>query len=408
MSHDERVVYLDYAATAAVRPPSVIRAITGYLESNGATPGRGGHRLAVAADRIALACRQSLARLLDIPGDPGRIAFFFNATYAINAAISGVVNRGERIVTTALDHNAVLRPARALAESRGADVIVVDADTNGVLDDVAFDRALDGARLVVINAVSNVLGTAFDVESMTKRAHAAGALVLVDAAQAAGEVPVSVREWDADMVAFTGHKGLLGPHGTGALWVRDGVDVRAFASGGTGGDSTDVAMPAAYPDHLEAGSQNGAGIAGLHAGASWLLEADVTVVCERTHALARILRDGLDALDGVHVLSPERAVAPIVTCVAESVDPATIAARLDAEFGVLVRAGLHCAPEAHRILGTLQTGAVRFSAGWATTREDIDHAIMAMDVITGPRVHAAATPTSHKKINSTAERSREA
>jgi selenocysteine lyase/cysteine desulfurase len=383
MSSDERVVYLDYAATAAVRPPSVIQAITDYLQHNGATPGRGGHRRSVAADRIALQCRQALARLLDIPGDPGRIAFFFNATYAINAAINGTLNHRDRIVITALDHNAVIRPARSFGAMHDAGVSMVPADGNGVIDQHAFDSAIEGAQLVVINAVSNVLGTMADVASMTRRARAAGALVLVDAAQAAGEVPISVRDWDADMVAITGHKGLLGPHGTGALWVREGVDVRAFASGGTGGDSVDHAMPASYPDHLEAGSQNGPGIAGLHAGVAWLLEHDAHEIHGRTRRLARMLRDGLSAIPGVRVLSPATAVAPIVTCISESVDPSTVAMRLDREFGVLVRAGLHCAPETHRIIGTLETGAVRFSAGWSTTEDDVAHALHAMSVING-------------------------
>ena len=397
MSHagpfPDRVAYLDYAATAAVRPPSVIRAIINYLENNGATPGRGGHRRAVEADRIALACRQSLARLLDIPGDPGRTAFFPNATYAINAALNGVTDSNDRIVVTAFDHNAVLRPAYKLADERQAEVVMVAGDATGALDMHAFARAIDGARVVVLNAVSNVTGTALDVAYLTQLARAAGALVLIDAAQAAGEVPFSVRGINADMVAFTGHKGLLGPHGTGALWVRDGVEVRALAAGGTGGDSLDRAMPRAYPDHLEAGSQNGVGIAGLHAGMEWLLNEGLATVHARTRAHAARLYDALAATRGVRVLSPRHATAPIVTCVSDAMDPSTFAMRLDREHGVLVRAGLHCAPEVHRMLGTGNTGAVRFSAGWATTDADIDQAIAAVHAITQTTI-AVPVPSS--------------
>lgn len=383
-------VYLDYASTAAIRPPEVTRAIVAFLEENGATPGRGGHRRAIEADRIALRCRQSLAHLLDIPGDPGRIIFFPNATYALNTALHGVLQPGDRTVVTAFDHNAVLRPVHALAESRGVRIRMVPGDATGALDMHAFDAAVDGARLVVLNAVSNVLGTMLDIVELTKRAKDAGALVLVDAAQAAGEVPFSVRECGADIVAFTGHKGLLGPPGTGALWIRDGVDIAGMITGGTGGDSLDRAMPSAYPDHLEAGSQNGLGIAGLNAAVQWLSNNDMPAMHAGVRAHAQRLRSGLAMMRDVKVLSPENAAAPIVTFTASTIDPSELAMRLDREFGVLSRAGLHCAPEVHRMLGTDKTGGVRLSAGWATTSDDIDSALHAVNALTSPKVFAAS------------------
>jgi cysteine desulfurase family protein len=386
MTPDSGVAYLDYAATAAIRPDAVASVMVEYLRTVGATPGRGGHRLAVEADRIALRCRQSLVRLLDIPGDPGRIAFFPNATYAINAALHGILIAGDRVVTTTYDHNAVLRPVAALQRARALDVRMVEGDVTGRLDTDTFRQAVRGAKLVVLNAVSNVIGTALAIQSLAKTAHAEGALVLVDAAQAAGELPVSISEWDADLVAFTGHKGLLGPQGTGGLWVREGVGVTPFATGGTGGDSADREMPVAYPDHLEAGTSNGVGIAGLGGGVDWLLDRTVEAVHAHTMNLGEVLRRGLAGISGVRVLSPETAAVAIVTFTVDGMDATSVTARLDREHGVLSRGGLHCAPEVHRLLGTDRTGAVRFSPGWATTAADIERAI------TGVKELAAGRP----------------
>jgi len=377
-------IYLDHAATTAFRPAAVVRAVTSFLVEIGATPGRGGHRLAIAADRIALRCRQALARLLDIPGDPGRIAFMHNATHALNTALYGVLRPGERVVVTAYDHNAVLRPVHRLAGERGLAVVMVPGDAAGALDDVVLDRALAGARLLVINGASNVLGTVPDIASLTARAHAAGALVLLDAAQLAGHVPFSVAATGIDLLALTGHKALLGPQGTGALWVHPGVAIEPLLAGGTGGDSLEPDMPAAFPDRLEAGSLNGPGIAGLEAGVDLLLHETVERVHERLAGFKATLRAGLLAIEGVRVHSPPApAGVPIVTITADSLDPATMALRLDREHGLLARAGLHCAPEVHRLLGTAATGALRFSLGMSNTEADVRHALHAVAAVLG-------------------------
>ena len=384
MNDSASPIYLDHAATTAFRPAAVVRAVTSFLVEIGATPGRGGHRLAIAADRIALRCRQALARLLDIPGDPGRIAFMHNATHALNTALYGVLRPGERVVVTAYDHNAVLRPVHRLAGERGLAVVMVPGDAAGALDDVVLDRALAGARLLVINGASNVLGTVPDIASLTARAHAAGALVLLDAAQLAGHVPFSVAATGIDLLALTGHKALLGPQGTGALWVHPGVAIEPLLAGGTGGDSLEPDMPAAFPDRLEAGSLNGPGIAGLEAGVDLLLHETVERVHERLAGFKATLRAGLLAIEGVRVHSPPApAGVPIVTITADSLDPATMALRLDREHGLLARAGLHCAPEVHRLLGTAATGALRFSLGMSNTEADVRHALHAVAAVLG-------------------------
>jgi selenocysteine lyase/cysteine desulfurase len=384
------LVYLDYAATSAIRPRAVADAVHAFLTDVGATPGRGGHRLAIEAGRIALRCRRALARLLSLPGDPGRLVFTHNATHALNTALAGVVRAGDAIVVTQLDHNAVLRPVHRLCMRAGAQSRMVSAAADGSLDEAALGRALDGARVLCINAASNVLGTTLDVDRLARLGREAGALVLVDLAQSAGHIPFDASAAPVDLVAVTGHKGLLGPQGTGALWVREGVDVEPLLTGGTGGASEDRAMPPAYPDHLEAGTTNAPGIAGWLAGIDWLVDHGDARLRAELAVLKRRLHDGLSAVAGVRVLSPAApAGVPIVTIAADAVDPATLASRLDREHGVLTRPGLHCAPEAHRVLGTLATGAVRLSPGWASTEADIDRAVEAVAVVVGAgRIHA--------------------
>jgi selenocysteine lyase/cysteine desulfurase len=259
----------------------------------------------------------------------------------------------------------------------------VPGDIDGALHMDALARSLDGARMLVVNAGSNVLGTTLDTDAMTRMAHDAGALVLVDTAQTAGHIPFDAAAVGADLIAFTGHKAMLGPQGTGGLWVRPGVDVAPLLSGGTGGNSLDREMPAAWPDHLEAGTTNAPGIAGLSAGVDWVLGKTVETLRRHASALKTRLWDGLSTIEGLRVLSPRApAGVPIVTVIAKDIDPAAFASRLDREHGILTRPGLHCAPEVHRLLGTDATGAVRFSLGWSSTEEDVDRAIESAAVLT--------------------------
>ena len=374
--------YLDYAATSAIRPQAVVDAVSDFLQACGATPGRGGHSRAVDAERIAFRCRRSLMAVLGLTGDPGRIAFMQNATHALNTALSGLLSTGDPVVVTAYDHNAVLRPVHYLERSRGVVVRMVSGTPEGELDFTEVDRLLDGAKLLVVNAASNVLGTALPLSALAARAHAAGALVLVDAAQSAGHLPGSPAEGGADLVAFTGHKGLLGPQGTGGLWVREGLEIGPLLVGGTGGDSSQRDMPADMPDRLEAGTTNAPGLAGLLAGCRFVLDEGIEAIHAREAALKARLREGLTSIGGLRVLSPP---APegvgVVTVASDELDPGTLSERLDRDFDVSTRPGLHCAPEAHRLIGTLETGALRFSLGWASTEADVDRAVEGVDRI---------------------------
>lgn len=377
--------YLDYAATSAIRPDVVLQAIHEFLAEVGASPGRGGYGRSVESGRTCFRCRRRLAGLMGVGGDPGRVTFMMNATQGLNTAMCGVVGAGDVVVITPFDHNAVLRPAHALARDRDVEVRMVEGSADGSLDMEDLERKLDGARLLVVNAASNVLGTRLPVAEMTKMAHEAGSLVLVDAAQALGHLPQPPGADGVDLIAFTGHKGLLGPQGIGGLWVREGLEVTPLIAGGTGGRSDLRDMPPSFPDHLEAGTPNAPGIAGLLAGCEFVEARGISELHAHEAALKARLRDGLEQIPGVRVLSPEAPEGTgVVTIVADRTDPATLSRRLEEEWSVLCRPGLHCAPEVHRLLGTLETGALRFSLGWASTSEDVDRAVSGVEAVAGP------------------------
>jgi cysteine desulfurase / selenocysteine lyase len=377
---------MDHAATSAVRPPEVADAVHRYLRDVGASPGRASHARAVDAGRVVLRCRRALADTFGIAGDPGRITFALNATHALNTALFGVLRPGDAVVRTVWDHNSVIRPVAALA-SRGVEERVVTGRADGGIDVDEAATLLRGAgspaRLLVLPHVSNVTGAELPVRALADRAHEAGALVLLDAAQSAGHIPVDVETLGVDLLAFTGHKGLLGPQGVGGLWVREGIEVAPLLFGGTGSRSDSPAMPEAYPDHLEAGTQNVPGIAGLLAGVEWLDREGIAAVHARAAALKQDLLSRLARVPGVEIRSPATpSGGAIVTLTSRSVAPAELASRLEREHGVEARAGLHCAPEAHAALGTLQTGALRLSLGWSSTAEDVRHAADAVARIT--------------------------
>lgn len=383
--------YMDYAATSAVRPQSVVDAVADFLGGCGATPGRGGHTRSVEAGRMAFRCRRAVMEVLGVTGDPGRVAFMQNATHALNTALWGMLQEGEIVVVTSLDHNAVLRPVHQLRRQRGVQVRTIPATPEGEVDLDQAEELLEGATLLVVNAASNVLGTRLPVRRLAERAHAVGATVLVDAAQSAGHLPERHAEDGADVIAFTGHKGLLGPQGTGGLWVGPDIRIEPLLTGGTGGDSMLRDMPPSLPDRLEAGTGNAPGLAGLLAGCEYVLEQGIESLHSREAVLKARLRDGLDAIAGVRVLSP---AAPdgvaVVTVTFVGTDPGEAADRLDREFSICTRAGLHCAPDVHRLLGTEGTGALRFSLGWASTEAEVDHALDAVARI----VHKSTVPAA--------------
>lgn len=374
------MLYLDNAATSFPKPPEVASAISDFLLHRAGNPGRSGHSLSLAAQGVVGETRQLLAGLLGV-GNPDRLGFAANATDALNTAIGGVLRPGDRVVTTGMEHNAVARPLHALSQ-RGVDVVWLRCGRDSTLDLADLERELVSAptRLVVMTHASNVTGAILPVAEATELAHRHDALILVDAAQTAGVVPIDIAALGVDLLAVTGHKGLLGPTGVGALYVDDRLVLTPSRLGGTGSHSELLEQPVEMPDALEAGTVNTVGIAGLGAALRVLQRLGIEEVRRRESRLAATLIAGLSEIDGVQVHGPAD-VAQRVAVVSISVagwDPMDASAVLDSSFGIAVRAGLHCAPLAHRTIGTFPKGTIRLSPGYATTADEIATAIAAV------------------------------
>jgi cysteine desulfurase / selenocysteine lyase len=378
------VIYLDNAATSFPKPPEVAAAITEFLTHRAGNPGRSGHSLALAAQAVVAETRRGLASLLGAQ-DPARLAFTLNATDALNLALWGLLRAGDRVVTTSVEHNAVARPLYALAE-RGVDVVRVPCAPDGTLDLDDLERELRSAatRLVVMTHASNVCGTILPIHAAAELAHRHGALILVDAAQTAGVLSIDVEEHSIDLLAVAGHKGLLGPTGIGCLYVAPGVHLTPLRQGGTGTRSEQLGQSEEMPEALESGTVNTVGIAGLGAALHVLSSIGIETVRARESALTARLLAGLREIDGVAVHGPadltQRVAAVSVTL--RGWEPVEVSAALDSAFGIAVRAGLHCAPLAHRTLGTFPLGTVRLAPGYTTTDDQIDQTVAALRELT--------------------------
>lgn len=379
------MIYLDNAATSWPKPPEVARAMSDFLERSGGNPGRSGHSLSIEAGRTVYGVREQAAALFGAP-DPMNVIFTLNGTHAANIALQGLLHPGDRVVTTGMEHNAVMRPLRAL-EQAGIQVIVVPCREDGSLDVNRLDEAVDaGTRLVVMLHASNVVGTIMPVAEAAAVAHRAGALFLLDAAQSAGAVPLDMRALGVDLLAFTGHKSLLGPPGTGGLVIGAGVDVdelEPLYRGGTGSRSEYEFQPEDLPDKYESGTPNGTGIAGLGAALTWIQERGIESIRVHERALTQALIDGLAALPGITVLGTRdsRLCTAVVSLTCDGMPVSEVGLRLDEEHGVLSRVGLHCAPAAHRTIGTYPTGTVRLAPGPFTTMDDVEATVAAVAAV---------------------------
>ncbi len=374
------LVYLDHAATSWPKPPSVLDAMVDAMEHAGANPGRGTYGMALAASRVLFEARRDCAKLLGVP-DERDLFFVSGCTEACNLMLKGLIEPGDRVVVSSMEHNAVTRPLHVLAE-RGVTVDYVHADAAGVVDADAIERAVAQAptRAVVCQHASNVTGAVQPVADIADIAHAAGALVLVDGAQGAGHLDVDVTALDVDAYAASGHKALLGPQGVGILYLRPGLEAGQLLEGGTGGSaSTDAGQPTERPDRYEAGTPNTPGIAGLGAAVRLLL-ADGPAIRAGERRLAKRLREGLLETPHVRLIGPGPSdeSVPVASIVSDSAPPDRIAFELDRRFGIAVRSGLHCAPWAHRTIGTLETGTVRLGLGLGNTDADVDAVLDAL------------------------------
>ncbi|MBC7242346.1 MAG: aminotransferase class V-fold PLP-dependent enzyme [Anaerolineae bacterium] len=372
-------VYLDNAATSWPKPESVYRAVEDFMRNVGATPGRGGHWREEQAQRIATEARQAIAQLVNAPAPEG-VIFTMNATQAINIGLKGLLRPGDHVITSSIEHNAVWRPLKAL-ERRDVLLTAIPCAPDGTLDPEDVARAIRReTRLLVVTHASNVLGTLLPIGELGKIAHQHGIYFMVDAAQTAGAYPIDMQAMHIDLLAFAGHKGTYGPHGTGALVLRPDIHLDTIMEGGSGIHSADEAMPAELPLRLEPGSQNAAGIAGLLAGVRFVLENGVEHIRGHEMGLTRRFIERTADIPGLRILGPadlSQRVA-VISLTVEGYFPDQLAAVLDKVFDVATRAGLHCAPQAHRTAGTLEDGALRFSPGYFNTEEDIDFAAQAL------------------------------
>ena len=373
-------IYLDHAATSWPKPRQVVDAVGRALTELGGNPGRGAYRLAIETARMIHDARRSIATFLGAP-NARDLLFQPSCTQALNLVLCGALRPGDRVVTSSVEHNAVARPLLAL-ERIGVELVVVEVGPSGVIDVEAVDRELQAkpTRALVYQHAGNLTGAIQPVRELAARAHAAGALAIVDGAQAGGHLAIELGSLGVDAWACAGHKGLLGPQGIGVLWLAPDFDPEPLVAGGTGGGSSvDAAMPLVRPERYEAGTQNAPGIAGLGAAATFLAENAESLRAEEQR-LTRKLHEGVLGIEGFRVLGPgpDAPRVPVVAAVHERIDSGRLAAALDSRWGIAVRAGLHCAPWAHRAVGTLETGALRFGIGYGTTDEHIEFALTAL------------------------------
>jgi len=379
---DRGVIYLDNAATSWPKPPAVAEAMQAFLTEVGANPGRSAHRLAVRSGRMVYDAREAVAGLLNAP-DPLRVVFGANATEALNLALAGLVRPGDHVITSSMEHNSVMRPLRSL-ERRGVGLTVVLCSPQGFLDPADVEAAIrPETTLVVLNHGSNVVGTLLPVAEVAEIARRRGLLLLVDAAQTAGAYPIDVQADGIDLLAFSGHKSVYGPMGTGGLVIGTRVDparLEPLKRGGTGSWSETEEQPDFLPDRCESGTPNAVGLAGLAAAVRWVQGSGVHTLRAHEVALTRRLIDGLVGIPGVTVygsLDATRQVATVSFNVTGAA-PSDVGLELDEEYGIMCRVGLHCAPAAHRTIGTFPSGSVRFGLGTFNTTEEIDAAVSAV------------------------------
>jgi cysteine desulfurase family protein len=377
-------IYFDNAATSWPKPPGVRDALADCFGEASGNPGRSGHRMSVAAARLVVTAREGLAELFNA-GDPSRIVFTHNATHALNLALLGLLHSGDHVVTTSLEHNSVMRPLRHL-ETLGIELTSVACTPEGLLDVNDVARVLrPNTRLLVTTHGSNVIGTLMPVGALARLARERRIAYLVDASQTAGVIPIDVQDVEMDLLAFSGHKGLLGPTGTGGLYIREGVVLAPLIRGGTGSDSAHEIQPDFLPDAYESGTLNVAGITGLAAGVRFLTEIGIeTVKMHEQKLVARFLA-GASQIRGITLYGPRDAAlhCGVVAFNVAGAMPSEVALILDESFEIMARSGLHCAPAAHRTLGTFPIGTLRFSFGWFNTLAEVNVALDALREIAG-------------------------
>ncbi len=373
------MIYMDNAATTLHKPDVVKAAVLAAFDTMG-NAGRGASEPALDASRVIYAAREKLAHFFNAES-ASRIVFTANSTESLNIAIKGLFCPGNHVITTVLEHNSVLRPLYECQE-QGVEITILGCDEKGNISYEEMERAVkDNTKAVVCTHASNLTGNMIDLNKVGEITKRHGLLLAVDASQTAGVWPVDVQEQGIDVLCFTGHKGLLGPQGTGGMYVRTGVDIRPLLSGGSGIDTYNPHHPSQMPTALEAGTLNGHGIAGLGAAVTYLEETGLNVIRKKEQSLMRRFYEGISAIPGIKVYGDfsTNDRAAIVSFNIGDYDSSEVSDELNVEYGIVTRPGAHCAPLMHRALGTVEQGAVRFSFSHYNTEEEVDTAVRAVE-----------------------------
>ena len=381
----KRLIYFDNAATSFPKPEEVTRAMVHFSNEIGASPGRSGHRLAIEAGRVVFEAREGIARLFGVK-DSSRVVFGLNATEGINQGLKGLLRTGDHVITSSMEHNSVMRPLRAMMKE-GLEVSIVPCSQEGFLDLSEVRKAIrPDTRMLVLNHASNVVGTLQPLAEIGEVCRQQGVLFFVDAAQSAGAIPIDMHREKIDLLAFTGHKALFGPQGTGGLVLGERVDEKELVPvkrGGTGSRSEQEEHPDFLPDLCESGTPNALGLAGLLAGLEFVMKVGIEKIRQHEKRLTTRLLQGLREIDGVKLYGPGTAEKQLATVSfnIQGMAPSEVGLRLDEDFGILCRVGLHCAPAAHRTLGTFPEGTVRFGLSYLNRAEEVEKALRAVQRI---------------------------
>lgn len=376
------MIYFDNAATSFPKPEVVCNSTLEVMREYGANPGRAGHKLALRAGRGLYETRDILSRIFNIK-NPMNLIFTYNCTDSLNLGIKGLLKKGDHVITTSMEHNSVLRPLKHL-EREGVEVTIINGDTKGRIDSLDIEKNIrENTKMIIMTHISNITGTIMPVKKVGEIAKKHGIIYMVDGAQSAGVYDIDVEDMNIDLLAFPGHKGLLGPQGTGGLYVRDGIQLKELKEGGTGSSSDSLYQPDIMPDKYESGTPNAPGIIGLGNGVNYILEKGISNIREHEEKLTSYFIEELLKIDGVKIYGPLdiKEQAPVVSINIRDEDSSEISYILDEEYDIAVRSGLHCAPLAHKTIGTFKQGVIRFSFGVFNTYEEIELGIRAIKEI---------------------------
>lgn len=377
------MIYLDNAATSWPKPEEVYLEMDKFFRQFGANPGRGGYKIAAQASRRIFDVRESLAEFLGAE-DSAQIIFTPSTTHALNLAIQGVIEQGDHVITSAIEHNSVIRPLKELEQAGKVELSIIPLNSQSQIDlDILLESISEKTKLIVISHGSNVSGQIFQLEKIGQIAEEKEILLLVDAAQTAGFIPLNVQEMKVDLLAFAGHKSLYGPPGTGGLYIRKGLNIKPLFFGGTGSKSEELYQPDVFPEKYESGTINSVGIIGLGVGVKFIKRIGLDQIRDHELLLSKRLLEGLSMIKNVTVYGPtkDKLRTPVVSFNIGMESSTEIGYILDQVFNIAVRGGLHCAPLAHQTLGTLQQGTVRAGLGYFNTKQDVETLLLAIQQI---------------------------